>query len=77
LLKQQGCCRSFVAQRIPWENGWSALFESPTVWQDHNDHNLMRDLRDEVPGYLHAWLADVEGIYGTESPKALSAAQTL
>jgi hypothetical protein len=37
----------------------------------------MRDLRDEVPGYLHAWLADVEGIYGTESPKALSAAQTL
>ncbi|MBV9081449.1 MAG: DUF288 domain-containing protein [Acidobacteriaceae bacterium] len=45
--------RSFVAQRIAWENGWSVLFESPTVWQDRNDHNLMRDFSDELPGYLH------------------------
>jgi hypothetical protein len=45
--------RSFVAQRIAWANGWSILFHEPTVWQARNEHNLMRDFRDEVPGYLH------------------------
>jgi hypothetical protein len=45
--------RSFVAQRIAWENGWSILYHEPTVSQLRNDHDLMRDFRDEVPGYLH------------------------
>jgi hypothetical protein len=45
--------RSFVAQRIAWENGWSVLFESPTVVQERNDHNLMRDFQDEIPGYVN------------------------
>ncbi|MHC4754829.1 MAG: STELLO glycosyltransferase family protein [Planctomycetota bacterium] len=45
--------RSFVAQRICWENGWSILFTSPTMWQERNEHNLMRDFEDELPGYLH------------------------
>lgn len=45
--------RSFVAQRIAWANGWSILFHEPTVWQERNAHNLMRDFKDEVPGYLH------------------------
>ncbi|MET0626166.1 MAG: STELLO glycosyltransferase family protein [Pyrinomonadaceae bacterium] len=45
--------RSFVAQRLAWEQGWSVLFHEPTVWQERNEHNLMRDFRDEVPGYLH------------------------
>ena len=44
--------RSFVAQRIGWANGWSILFHEPTVRQERNDHNLMRDFQDEVPGYL-------------------------
>lgn len=45
--------RSFVAQRIAWENGWSVLFRSPDVVQERNEHNLMRDFADEIPGYLH------------------------
>jgi hypothetical protein len=45
--------RSFVAQRIAWENDWAVLFHEPTVWQERNEHNLMRDFRDEVPGYLN------------------------
>jgi len=45
--------RSFVAQRICWENGWSVLFHDPTVWQERNEHNLMRDFSDEIPGYLN------------------------
>ncbi len=45
--------RSFVAQRVAWEYGWSVLFHEPTVWQDRNEHDLMRDFRDELPGYQH------------------------
>jgi hypothetical protein len=45
--------RSFVAQRIAWENGWSVLFTSPDVFQERNEHSLMRDFADEVPGYLN------------------------
>jgi STELLO glycosyltransferase-like protein len=45
--------RSFVAQRIAWANEWNILFHEPTVEQERNEHNLMRDFRDEVPGYLN------------------------
>jgi hypothetical protein len=45
--------RSFVAQRIAWANNWSVLFHEPNVWHQRNEHNLMRDFRQEVPGYLH------------------------
>lgn len=45
--------RSFVAQRIAWANGWSVLFHESTVWQDRNEHDLMVDFRQEVPGYLN------------------------
>lgn len=45
--------RSFVAQRIGWTNGWSMLFHEATVWQERNEHDLMADFKDEVPGYLH------------------------
>jgi hypothetical protein len=45
--------RSLVAQRIAAENGWWILFHEPTVRQERNEHNLMRDFADEVPGYLH------------------------
>lgn len=45
--------RSFVAQRIAWAQGWSILFHRPTVRQHRNDHDLMRDFEDEVPGYLN------------------------
>lgn len=45
--------RSFVAQRIGWENGWEVVFHEATVWQERNEHNLMRDFEDEVPGYVN------------------------
>jgi hypothetical protein len=45
--------RSFVAQRIAWENGWCVLFHGPTVQQERNEHDLMQDFAGEVPGYLH------------------------
>ena len=45
--------RSFVAQRIAWENGWSVLFHEPTVRQERNDHDLMADFAQEIPGYVN------------------------
>lgn len=45
--------RSYVAQRIAWECGWSILFHEPTVWQERNEHNLMKDFEDEIPGYTN------------------------
>ena len=44
--------RSLVAQRIAWANGWSVLFHNPTVYQERNVHNLMKDFTDEISGYL-------------------------
>ena len=44
--------RSFISQRIAWENNWSLLFHEPTVEQARNQHDLIRDFADEIPGYL-------------------------
>lgn len=43
--------RSFVAQRIAWTCGWPILFHQSTLWQERNEHNIMNDFRDEMPGY--------------------------
>ncbi|UCC23280.1 MAG: DUF288 domain-containing protein [Planctomycetota bacterium] len=45
--------RSFVAQRIAWANGWGVLYHEPSMRQERNVHNLMRDFEDEMPGYLN------------------------
>ncbi len=45
--------RSFVAQRIAWEHGWSILFHEPTMRQKRNEHDLLKDFEDEIPGYLN------------------------
>lgn len=46
--------RSFVAQRCLWAMGKRVVFYSPAESrQDRNPHDLMRDFKDEVSGYLH------------------------
>jgi hypothetical protein len=45
--------RSFVAQRLAWAAGWRLQFHSSTVFQERNEHDLMHDFADEVPGYLN------------------------
>lgn len=45
--------RSFIAQRIAWTCGWNILFHSADVWQERNEHSLLKDFEDEVPGYLN------------------------
>jgi hypothetical protein len=44
--------RSFVAQRCLWEADEGVVFQSATVYQERNEHDLLRDFADEVPGYL-------------------------
>lgn len=44
--------RSLVAQKIAWANGWSILFHEPTVRQERNEHDLMKDFRQEIDGYV-------------------------
>jgi hypothetical protein len=63
--------RSFVALRLAGANGWGVLFHAPTIGQVRNPHDLMRDFRDEVPGYLEsraicAALNELELPAGTE-----------
>jgi hypothetical protein len=45
--------RSFIAQRIAWTCGWSILFHSATMLQERNEHNLMNDFQEELPGYCN------------------------
>jgi hypothetical protein len=45
--------RSFVAQKCLWELGEGVTFHSPSeVFQDRNEHDLLKDFEDEIPGYL-------------------------
>ncbi len=45
--------RSFVAQAGLWSRGDRLVFRNATVVQERNQHDLMKDFRDEVDGYLN------------------------
>jgi hypothetical protein len=64
--------RSFIAQRICWENNWHILFHNSTLRQERNAHNLVKDFEDEIPGYLNnhkiaAALSDLVLLPGKEN----------
>jgi hypothetical protein len=44
--------RSFIAQRCLWEIDSELLFFGSDVNQERNIHDLMKDFKDEIPGYL-------------------------
>jgi hypothetical protein len=57
--------RSFVAQICLYKLGKNIAFKEATVYQERNEHSLIRDFADEIPGYLHntkimTILADLE-----------------
>ncbi len=45
--------RSLIAQRCLWASGSAVTFHSPTVYQERNEHDLLRDFEDEIAGYLN------------------------
>jgi len=44
--------KSFIAQRCLWALGYGVTFHSPEAIQVRNEHNIMKDFTDEIPGYL-------------------------
>ena len=44
--------RSFITQRCLWAMGLGLVFHAPEVDQQRNDHDLMKDFEQEIPGYL-------------------------
>lgn len=44
--------RSFVAQRCLWAAGHGVVFHGAEMFQHRNEHNLLRDFEQEIPGYL-------------------------
>ncbi|MFN6513103.1 MAG: STELLO glycosyltransferase family protein [Nostoc sp. CreGUA01] len=44
--------RSFIAQICLYKLGKHLAFREATVFQLRNEHSLIRDFKDEVPGYL-------------------------
>lgn len=45
--------RSFVAQRCLWADGNKMLFHNACMFQERNEHDLIKDFRDEIDGYLN------------------------
>lgn len=45
--------RSFIAQICLYAAEQHICFKEATVWQERNEHSLIRDFKDEIPGYLH------------------------
>lgn len=57
--------RSFVAQRCLWELDKNVAFFAAAMVQERNEHDLMRDFEDEIPGYrsnerIRLLLADLD-----------------
>jgi len=46
--------RSLITQIILHSDGKNILFQSPTVFQDRNKHDLMKDFESEIPVYLES-----------------------
>jgi len=44
--------RSFVTGAVMAANGQPLVFHKANVWQERNDHNLLKDFEAEVSGYL-------------------------
>jgi hypothetical protein len=45
--------RSFIAQRCLYAHGFALAFKEATMYQIRNEHSLIRDFKDEIPGYLN------------------------
>jgi hypothetical protein len=45
--------RSFIAQRCLYAMDKPLAFREATVLQERNEHSLIRDFKDELPGYLN------------------------
>jgi len=47
--------RGLVAQPYMWAHGYSLGFCAAGVYQERNEHNLLKDFESEIPCYLHPY----------------------
>lgn len=47
--------KSYIAQKWVKELWWNVLFQSPTVYQERNDHDLQVDFNEEIVCYKEVW----------------------
>ncbi len=45
--------RGYIAQYLMWEQDFHLGFTQATVYQERNEHNLMKDFNDEIECYLN------------------------
>lgn len=45
--------RSYIAQRLLWTIDANLSFGNSSVYQDRNEHSLIKDFQDEIAGYLN------------------------
>lgn len=44
---------SYVGQTVMWKHGYTVRYGDPMVWQSRNDHDLTKDLENEIYGMRH------------------------
>jgi STELLO glycosyltransferases len=64
--------RSFIAQRCLYAMDKPMAFREATVLQERNEHSLIRDFKDELPGYLNnpRIIEILEGLTLSSDPSA-------
>ncbi len=67
--------RAFVAERCLYAMDKSMVFRDATVYQERNEHSLIRDFKDEIPGYLNnpRIVEILEGLSLSSDPKDAAA----
>jgi len=58
--------RGYIVQPCLWAMNRSAIFASPNVYQERNEHNLLKDFKEEIPLYLNAdrWCKEIMHLAG-------------
>ena len=68
--------RSYVAQRLMHDLDVPLVYTGPMVFQDRNEHDLMKDFRDEIEGYTN-YSRVVDALQHTKTSKGADVASDL
>lgn len=68
--------RSFVAQRVMHDLDVPLVYAGPMVFQDRNEHDLMKDFRDEIEGYVN-YSRVIDALEQTKTSKGADVASDL
>lgn len=68
--------RSFVAQRVMHDLDVPLVYAGPMAFQDRNEHDLMKDFRDEIEGYVN-YSRVVDALQHTKTSKGADVASDL